>query len=313
MIDAARDARERLDRAVSDQFGEVVWSPTLETIASPSWVGADSLFFEGSAPDGEPLLARVLQPAAMIRVDTAAMFTAMTAAASAGLAPRLLFHDAAAGVCVQERLGEEWHVGTLYRFHVDPAAWRASLEARRRFRELAVDLPVVNVFDQVAALRDHVEKHAIEVPSPVDELVGLVQEARGIVSPGLDPVPCHGDAASSNVMMKDGDVRLVGWTQAACMDPLEEIGSILTEFAPMIASPQEAFAAAWGRHDPVALARAQLFGLADDVRWGLIGSIARATEPDSPVEYQRYGHWRLFKARFAVASGESERWMREAS
>lgn len=45
MIDAARDARERLDRAVSDQFGEVVWSPTLETIASPSWVGADSLFF----------------------------------------------------------------------------------------------------------------------------------------------------------------------------------------------------------------------------------------------------------------------------
>ncbi len=313
MLDATLDPRERLDRSASEEFGDVVWSPTLETIASPSWLGGDSLFFEGTSPGGGTLLARVLQPAAMIRLDTAAMFRAMEAASSAGLAPRLLFHDAAAGVCVQERLGEQWRPGTLYRFHTDPAAWRASLEARRRFREVTVHLPVVSVFDQVRALLDHVEKNAIDVPSPVAELADMVEETHRLLAPGLDPVPCHGDAASSNVMMHDGEVRLVGWTQAARMDPLEEIGSILTEFAPMIAAPEEVFASAWGGRDATALARAHLYGFADDVRWGLIGSIARATEPDSPIEYQRYGHWRLFKARFAVASGESRRWMREAA
>ena len=65
--------------------------------------------------------------------------------------------------------------------------------------------------------------------------------------------------------------------------------------------------------DPAAFARACLYGLADDLRWGLIGSCARALEPDSPIEYQRYGSWRLFKARFAIANGQVDRWMREAS
>ena len=114
-------------------------------------------------------------------------------------------------------------------------------------------------------------------------------------------------------MLCAGEVRLVGWTQAGRMDPLEEVGSVLTELAPFVADDATIFEAAWGDRDPAAFARAHLYGLADDLRWGLIGSCARALEPDSPIEYQRYGSWRLFKARFAVANGQVDRWMREAS
>jgi hypothetical protein len=97
------------------------------------------------------------------------------------------------------------------------------------------------------------------------------------------------------------------------MDPLEEAGSLLTELAPFVADAATVFEAAWGDRDPAAVARARRDGVADDLRWGLIGFCARAMQPDSPIEYQRYGHWRLFKARFAVAGGHVARWLREAS
>ena len=305
-------ADDPLAGVLPDELSDIPWTPTLPTVASPSWAGGDSLFFEGRSADGVQLLARCLRPSAAIHADYAAMFAAMEAAGSARLAPAVLFHDASRGVCVQEKLGDAWQVATLYRL-LDPDAWRASLRARRQFRELARDLPTVSVFDQVATLLAYARDNAVEIPPVAQAVIAAVEEARVCVRGGPEPLPCHGDGAASNVMLCAGEVRLVGWTQAGRMDPLEEVGSVLTELAPFVADAETVFEAAWGDRDPAAFARARLYGVADDLRWGLIGFCARALQPDSPIEYQRYGHWRLFKARFAVAGGQVARWMREAS
>jgi hypothetical protein len=302
-----------LDGLLPDELARLAWAPALPTIASPSWVGGDSVFFAAASPGGARLVARRFRPAALVRVDQPAMFAAMEVAAAAGIAPPLVFHDAGAGICVQEVLDGEWRLGTLYRLHLEPRLLRASLDARRRFAELAVDLPVVSVFDQIDSLCGHVRDRALAVPSPVASLVDLLAQIRGLLDAPAEPVPCHGDGAVSNLMFRGDEVRLVGWTQTARMDPLEELGSVLTEFVPFVADAAAVFEARLGEPDVARLARANLYGVADDVRWGLIGSIARAEDPDSPVEYQRYGHWRLFKARFAVAEGQVEQWMKEAS
>lgn len=297
---------------VPGEFSRIEWAPALPTIASPSWMGGDSVFFEGSTASGVPILLRVLRPAAMIRVDCAAAFAAMEAAASAGLAPAVLFHDASRGVCIEEKLDDGWQVATLFRL-LDREMWRASVRARLRVREAAPPLPQTSVFGQIARLLAYARDNAVEVPPVADEVIAAVEEARLSVRGGPEPVSCHGDGAVSNVMLKAGEARLVGWTQAGSMDPLEEIGSMLTEFAPFITDAATVFEEAWGDCDPVALARAQLYGFADDLRWGLIGTCARALEPDSPIEYQRYANWRLFKARFAVTHGQVARWIEEAS
>lgn len=39
-----------------EEFSSIEWTPALPTVASPSWVGGDSLFFEGRMPGGVPLL-----------------------------------------------------------------------------------------------------------------------------------------------------------------------------------------------------------------------------------------------------------------
>ena len=312
MSEVMAGANDPLQGVLPDEFSGIQWAPALPTVASPSWMGGDSIFFEGRSHTGLPLLARVLRPAATIRVDGAAMFAAMDAAGSAGLAPAVLYHDASHGVCVQEKFDDGWQIATLYRL-LDPRAWRASLRARQSFRELAPDLPVVSVFEQISLLLAYARDNAVEIPPVARQVVTAVDAARSCVRGGPEPVPCHGDGAVSNLMLSSGEVRLVGWTQAGRMDPLEEIGSVLTELAPFVADDATVFEAAWGDRDPAAFARARLYGLADDLRWGLIGSCARALEPDSPIEFQRYGSWRLFKARFAVANGQLDRLMREAS
>ena len=312
MSGATVNADNPLSGVLPDEFSGIEWTQTLPTVASPSWAGGDSVFFEGRSPDGVPLLARYMRPSAAIHADFSAVFAAMEVAGAAGLAPAVLFHDAIRGVCVQERLGDAWQVATLYRL-LDADARQASLRVRLQFRELAPDLPLVSVFDQVARLLAFAQDHAVEVPPVAHEVIAAVEEARGYMLDGPEAVACHGDGAASNVLLSANGAMLVGWTQSGRMDPLEEVGSLLTEFAPFIADAETVFESLWGDRDPAALARARLCGVADDLRWALVGWCTQALHPGSAIEYLKYGNWRLLKARCAVTNGgQFSRWIQEA-
>jgi hypothetical protein len=66
MTEAAVCADGPLADVLPDDFASIDWTPTLPTVASPSWVGGDSVFFEGRSPDGVPLLARCMRPSAWL-------------------------------------------------------------------------------------------------------------------------------------------------------------------------------------------------------------------------------------------------------
>lgn len=312
MTREAACADARLADVLPDAFAGIDWVLSLPTVAHPSWAGCDSVFFEGRSPDGVQLLARCLRSSAGLRTDYAAMFAAMEVAGAAGLGPPVLFHDAARGVCVLEKLSDVWRVATLYRL-LDADALQASLRVRLSFRELDADLPRVSVFEQVATLLANMSEQAVPVSADAHEVIAAVEAARGCLRDGPQPVACHGDGTVSNVMLCEGEARLVGWTQAGRMDPLEEVGSVLTDLVPFIADAETVFASMWGERDPVALARARLYSVADDVRWALAGFCAAASQAGSGIEYSRYANWRLQKALCAVTNGgHFERWMKEA-
>lgn len=312
MTEAAVCPDRLLNEALPEELAGIDWAPTLPTVAHPSWFAGDSVFFEGRSRGGASLLARILRPSVAIRSDCSAVFAAMDAAAAAELAPPVVFHDAARGVCVQEKLGEAWQVATLYRL-LDADAQQASLRVRLQFRELAPDLPRASVFNQVKMLLSHMRDRAMCIPPMAQEVIAAVEEARGYTIGGPEAVACHGDGTVSNVMLSAHGARLVGWTQAGRMDPLEEAGSVLTELVPFVADAEAVFEALWGERDPAALARARLYGVADDLRWALVGFYAAASQAGSGIEYSRYAHWRLQKARCAVTNGgEFARWLEEA-
>jgi aminoglycoside phosphotransferase (APT) family kinase protein len=93
---------------------------------------------------------------------------------------------------------------------------------------------------------------------------------------------------------------LVDWDVAAVMDPLQDIGVLLAEVRPFDATAREAFAAAWGSFDQALFDRARVYGVADCVRWGLIGAYADHARPGT-LEYSKLSDWQFLRARAGLA------------
>ena len=269
MPDTAAGASELLAGA-PEEFSGIEWAPALPTIASPSWVGGDSIFFEGRTVPGRPRAPARLRPAAMIRVDCTAMFAAMEAAgppdsrrpcsstmrlaASASRRSstrtgrsatlyRLLDEDAVARLAVRVRRGVQEAVPSCRRRASSTRSQGCfGLRARPRRRG-----PVVA--DEVIAVRRGGKRECAWRPG-----AGVVPWRRGGLQRDVERRRRRGSSAGR---------RPGAWTRSRRSAPCSPSSS------PFVADAATVFEAMWGERDPVAFARAQLYGLADDLRWGL--------------------------------------------
>jgi thiamine kinase-like enzyme len=176
------------------------------------------------------------------------------------------------------------------------------IELRRRVREFGTITRTATVFDDVRRLTELTTVNHVTLPADFDWMLRMLDMAeRRIVASGFDTVPCHGDGNVSNVLLADdGRMMLVDWDVAAVMDPLQDIGVLLAEVRPFDATAREAFAAAWGSFDQALFDRARVYGVADCVRWGLIGAYADHARPGT-LEYSKLSDWQFLRARAGLA------------
>jgi len=80
------------------------------------------------------------------------------------------------------------------------------------------------------------------------------------------------------------------------MDPLQDLGVLLAEVRPFDSTARQAFEIAWGRFDQSLFDRARVYGIADCVRWGLIGAYADSARPGT-LEYSKLSDWQFLRAR----------------
>lgn len=229
-----------------------------------------------------------------------------------GIAPRLLHADTAQGVLVFEALGEEWawgHADVLRR----PAVLENLLAAKRRFQTAAPLAEERSVFDLVAAYRGLAEGAGAILPAPVGTVAAAVGRiGAAIAAAGVDRVACHADGASSNVMVGPGNaVRLVDFEWARQADPAHDLGTVLAELLPFDGDALLAIEIATGRPDARTLARARLYGAADDLMWALWGFISAARSPRKHVEFFKYAEWRLLRARTVIEGPRFETWLKQ--
>ncbi|MGO4835698.1 phosphotransferase family protein, partial [Rhizobiaceae sp. 2RAB30] len=139
---------------------------------------------------------------------------------------------------------------------------------------------------------------------------GVPRVAAAITAAGFDIVPCHADGASSNVMVgPDNAVRLVDFEWARQADPAHDLGTVLAELLPFDGEALLAVEIATGRPDAQVLARARLYGAADDLMWALWGFISAAQSPRKHVEFFKYAEWRLLRARTVLEGPRFEAWL----
>jgi hypothetical protein len=271
------------------------------TMASPSWWGADSECFdvrtidESASPSTAFVKSMIGHAGAYIDIPQA--FAAATEAGELGVGPFVHASDPAAGILVLENLVDTSSTATLNVFD-DDARLEQLIRLRERVHGLRTITRTATVFDDIRTLTDLAAANAVILPTDFDWMARMLAMAeKRIMATGFDTRPCHGDGNVSNVLLADDDrMLLVDWDVAAVMDPLQDIGTLLAEVRPFDSTAREAFETAWGSFDQSLFDRARVYGVADCVRWGLIGAYSDAARPGT-LEYSKLSDWQFLRAR----------------
>ena len=291
---------------------ELELAPAPAAIAAPMHRGVDA---EATIVrhSGLAWLAKQYHPEMLAGADTPGIevrsaIKASRQAAEAGIAPALRHDDAAKRLLVFDYLGAPWCEARLDTL-AQPDTLAAVIKATSRFHATPL---LGRSLDPFAWTRmEHAAALAAGAALPPDDAWLLDQVATigaAITAAGHDRAPCRATGLASDVMLGEGGgVMLLDFDHAGDGDPCYDVGILLTEvcaFEPPMRTALEIWA---GICTEALLARCQLYGIVDDVLWGLRMLRLAHVSPRSGVEFFKYGEWRLLRARMNL-----RRWSFEA-
>jgi len=294
--------RDRIDSLPGWGAADIAIEPAIPILASPSWRGVDGFPWRAiKKSNGESIFIKVMDRDAELYVDIPCAFEAAQRASDLGIGPRVMLADIQAGILIMEDLNHGWRVGTLERM-LEPKVVDAVIAARRLF-QAGKPLPRrKSVFDEIEQFYAAVVSAKAQIPVDAEWLVEELRFAAAAFQ-GLDvaAVPIHGDGNVSNILISDaGEVRLIDWDRATTADPLEDLGSFLVEAFAQQPEARDAFVRNAGAFDEAAFNRARIYGVADDLRWGLIGSLLSAKSARNTLEFYKFASWRFLRCSMAV-------------
>ncbi|QPF86785.1 phosphotransferase [Bradyrhizobium genosp. L] len=283
------------------EAAEIVIEPAIPILASPSWRGVDGAPWRATRKGGGSIFIKCMDRDAALYIDVACAFEAARRASDLGIGPKVLIADPIAGLLVMEDLNQGWRVGTLERM-LEPKIVDAVMAARRLFQS-GPPLPRrKGVFDEIEHFHAGAVSASAQLPSDIEWLVKELRFAAAAFRElDIAPVPIHGDGNVSNILISDaGEVRLIDWDRATTADPLEDLGSFLVEAFAQEPEARDAFIRSTGKFEETAFNRARIYGVADDLRWGLIGALLAAKSARNTLEFYKFASWRFVRCRMAV-------------
>jgi aminoglycoside phosphotransferase (APT) family kinase protein len=300
--DPETTARQLCGQVPGWSTDELTLRPGVVPMASPMNQGVDALAFRvRNGASGHGAWLRIAHEDSRLFADPATVVEAARRAGALGVAPKVLAADETAGAILMEDLSDSHRVGTLDKL-IEPAIREAVVRAKTAIHAAPPLGRPRSVFDQVKELVATAEREGAILPEDIAFLRSNVAWAgEAIGAAGVDTVAAHGDGNVSNIMIgADGAVMLVDFDMAADMDPFEDLGSLIAEAHPFDPEARETFEMFHGSFDERLFNRARLYGVADDLRWGLIGAILARTSARDDLEFLKYSDWRMLRARMSV-------------
>ena len=300
-VDAAT-IRDRIAGIPGWSSGDIVIEPAIPILASPSWRGVDGFPWRAvKKSGGETLFIKSMDADATLYIDIPCAFEAAQRASDLGIGPKVLLADARSGTLIMEDLNQGWRVGTLERM-LEPAIVDAVITARRRFQSGKPLSRTRGVFAEIKQFYAAAVSASAQLPPDTEWMFKELQfAAEAFEALAIAAVPIHGDGNVSNILISDtGEVRLIDWDRATNADPLEDIGSFLVEAFAQEPEARDAFIRNAGGFDEAAFNRARIYGVADDLRWGLIGALLAAKSARKTLEFHKFASWRFVRCRMAV-------------
>lgn len=272
-----------------------IFTNPLTVLASPAWRGIEGDIWRAIGAE-RAIVLKHYHPDTSFYVDTPAAIEAATQAGELGIGPAVVKKWVGDGIFAMNDLGSDWLAGGL-QDTVDPDI-RANVIAQKKLFQSGAKLEkYADVFSEIEALLLIVKRENIFAHRDV----GIFQSYFGDAQTKLgsldrDTKPCHRDGNTANLMIGPGNaVQLLDFDFAANCDPFEDVGCYLAEFFESEADARSGFEEWYGTFDEGLFQRSMIYGLADDMRWGLISAIMAAKSPRSTLEFSKYSAWRFLR------------------
>lgn len=290
-----------------------VFESPLTVLASPAWRGVEGDVWRAGA-DGNSIILKHYHPDTEFYVDAKAAGEAARHAGLLGVGPDVLENAPDDRLVVFSDLSPPWRAGGLHDAR-NLAVRLNVVENKKAYQRGARLEKEVGVFEEIEAFYAIAGSANIATHKDIHTFLAFFRDAEAkIESLGRDLAPCHRDGNSANIMVGPDDaVRLIDFDLAANCDPFEDVGCHLIEFFESDADARGGFEEWYGSFDEGLFQRSMLYGLADDMRWGLIASILAARSPRRSLEFSKYAAWRFLRLEARAKRSEANNRIRMAA
>ena len=263
-------------------------------LASPGWRGIEADVMVAEA-DGRVEIFKHYHPDVGFYVDPAAAFEAARIAGELDVGPKVLEAWPEDGLMTMEHLGEGWRAGGLHDA-ARPETYAAVIAAKKRLHD-GPRLADKDIFAEIRRFAAACGPDNAAPPRHLAAWMGFVDRAEAaIAAVGRDSVPSHRDGSCANWMIgADGAFRLVDYDLSGNADPFEDIGCHLMEAHDREAEAREGFEEWTGAFREGEFQRAMVYGILDDLRWGLIATVLARMSARRSLEYAKYASWRFMR------------------
>lgn len=279
-------------------WGAEGWQPGPAAIASPMWQAVE---WDAYILPGQSVFLKLLSPDMAELVNSAAAIEGAQAAGTLGISPALLWANAAQQAMAFTLLPPAWRAARLDDLQ-RPAVMQKAIAAKKSLRAAPAFSRRWDVFAEITRRLVLAQASSTALPADMPSLLSAVRQAQSAIeAAGFDLAPCHNDGQASNLLLgPDEALLLCDFDCAGQADPYYDLAVLLNEAHAF----EEGWLAGLEMHDgtasPALLKRCRLYGLADDLLWGLTGLLLSRTSPRHGLEFLKYGEWRLLRARMAL-------------
>lgn len=277
----------------------------LTVLASPAWRGVEGDVWRASS-EKKSMILKYYHTDTSFYVDHDAAIEGATEAGNLDVAPPVIGSWVNEGIVAFEELPSPWIAGGLHHT-INPEIRANTIELKKRFQSGAILKKSVSIFDEINALFAITKNECIPTHKDIIPFMDFAKEAElKLRSSGWDSKPCHRDGNTANLMVHtDNSVRLIDFDLAANCDPYEDIGFYLVEFFENDIDARGGFEEWHGSFEESLFQRSMIYGMIDDLRWGLIGSIMGDRSSRTALEFTKYAAWRFLRLEAQATRSEA--------
>lgn len=263
--------------------------------ASPSWQGVTTQQ-KLIEQDGQQILVEQLNDDMSPFFDFETLLGVAKQCGDLGIGLKVVDADSSSKQFASEYSAQNWRVAGLHDFHNEEI--RKNILLRKK--QLQSELNITHrhsTFELIEALSEQIKNDVVLCPKKIVEWQQFAQQAKKkLHDRDFQLLPCHLDGNISNILVNDqNEVKFSHFGLTALSDPLQDVGCYLMEAYELKEDAKQGYIEWFGEFNAENFEMAWLYGMLDDLKWGLIAINLSSLSPRRHLEFGKYASWRFLR------------------